>query len=253
MKESQVIVQRATLLDGDYKRLELALPDNLNGLQPGQALLVRPKQMRVSKVWDPYLRKVWYPTNQSNTKAIVEILTRDHYAPGDVLDVVGPVGKPFQLRRVLRNVLLLAYETPPFPLLMMIPWLLGHNVSVTLVLLGAATNYPTNHLPPEVEVIRNENSPDPLDWPNQVTTIGWADQVFAVVPPGDELKNFSRVWDLFNQRRADISRGYLFGVFQGILPCGVGACDVCLVPTKDGLKHACVDGSAFDLTSVKFR
>ncbi len=253
MKEYTVIIQRAALLEGDYKRLELAIPENLNGLKPGQALLVRPKQMRVSKVWDPYLRQVWYPTNQSNTKAIVEIHSRDHYAPGDVLDVVGPIGQPFAIRQVLRNVLLLAYDTPPFPLLMMIPWLLGNNVSVTLVLLGKAADYPTQHLPPEVEVVRSDDAPDPLTWPNQVTTIGWADQVFAVAPPGDDLTNFARIYDLFNERRAELARNYLFGVFQGVLPCGVGACDVCLVPTKNGLKYACTDGPAFDLTDVRFR
>ncbi|MEO0565571.1 MAG: hypothetical protein AAF125_25920, partial [Chloroflexota bacterium] len=221
------------------------------GIKPGQCLLTRRKQMRVEKRWDPYLRELWYPVHVSNKIIRVEIKTRDHYAVGDVVDTVAPIGTPFRFRRALRNVLLLAYDTPPFPLLMTIPWLLGNNVSVTLVLLGRAAEYPTEHLPPEIEVIRGDDPAAPMDWPGQVTTIGWADQVFALVPPGDELGMFGQVWATFDQRRADIGTNYLFGVFQGLLPCGIGACDACALSTKNGLVHACVDGPALDLATLR--
>jgi hypothetical protein len=251
MKESQAIVQRAELIAGDYKRLELAIPEALQGMKSGQCLLVRPKSLRLEKVWHPYLRQVWYPVLASNSTITVEIETRDHYQTGDVIDVIGPVGKNYQFRRSLRNVLLLAYNTPPFPLLMSIPVLLGNSISVTMVLLGKAAAYPTHHLPPEVEVIRGDNPEDPFAWADQVTTIGWADQVFAVVPAGDEVNNFAHLHDLFSQRRAEVGKNYLFGVFQSVLPCGVGACDACLIRTGEVLKRVCVDGPAFDLSRVK--
>jgi dihydroorotate dehydrogenase electron transfer subunit len=251
MKEHQVIVQRVNLVEGDYIRLELAIPEGLKGIMPGQCLLARPKQMRLQKQWDPYLRERWYPVFASNTVVGVEVKTRAHYRPGDVIDVIAPVGNPLRFRAALRNVLLVAQDTPPFPLLMTIAPLLGRNVSVTLVLLGSAAEYPTSHLPPEVEVIRGEDPADPLAWPNQVTTIGWADQVFAVVAPGDERAAFGRLHAVFDERRAEIGSNYLFGVFQGILPCGVGACDACLIHTNDGTRYACTDGPAFDLAAVK--
>jgi dihydroorotate dehydrogenase electron transfer subunit len=180
----------------------------------------------------------------------VEALTTDRYEPGDVIDMFGPIGRQFNYRNTLRNVLLVAYDTPPFPLLMTIPYLLGNSVSVTLVLLGAAAQYPTNLLPPEVEVIRGDDKANPMDWQNQVITIGWADQVFAVVPPGNELAYFERLWQVFNQRRADIGKFYLWGVFQSILPCGVGACDACMIRTQDGYRLPCVEGPALDLHTV---
>lgn len=251
-REAQAIIQRIRELNTDYIQLELAVPETLHDMKPGQALLVRPKSMRASQVWHPYMRELWHPVHVSRTKLTVEIPHTKAYALGDVLDLIAPIGQPFRFRAALRHVLLLAYNTPPFPLLMTIGWLLGNRVSVTLVLLGSANTYPTAHLPPEVEVIRAEGTEEPFAWQNQVTTIGLADQVFAVVPPADELTYFSQLWTVFQQRRADIGSNYLFGVFQSLTPCGIGACDACLVSIKDeSPKHACVDGAALDLFTVR--
>lgn len=247
MKESQAIVQRQRLLGGGYYQLELAITDVLTGIKPGQCVLARPKTMRRQRVWHPYMRDVWYPSRISRKLMTVELANGGHFEQTEVIDLVGPVGKPYEYRNALRNVMLLAYNTPPLPLLMPIPALVANSVSVTLVLLGSATAYPTSHLPPEVEVIRGDDHANPLSWQNQVTTIGWADQVFAVVPPSDETAYFAQLWDVFKQRRAELGKNYLFGVFQAVTPCGVGACDACLVRTKQGAKHACVDGPALDL------
>ncbi len=253
MKESQAVVQRVRLLDktARYQQLELAVAETLRGMSPGQGLLVRPKAHRSTpRVWHPYTRTAWYPTHISRSQLWVHVADDTRRQPGEVFDVVGPVGQPFQYRSTLRNVLLLAYDTPPFPLLMAIPQLVGNDVSVTLVLLGRAADYPTAHLPPEVEVVKAADEDDPLSWPNQVVTIGWADQVFAVVPPGDERAHFEQLWGVFQQRRADIEQSYLFGVFQSITPCGVGACEACLLHTNNGNWLACTDGPALDLSTV---
>ncbi len=249
-RESQALVQRVRLLGRGYQELQLAIAETLFAMQPGQCLLARPKVMRTERAWHPYLRSAWYPTHISRKLLTVEVRTSERFEPGDVIDVVGPIGQPFAYRRTLRNVLLLAYNTPPFPLLMAIPALLGQKVSVTVALLGSATDYPTNHLPPEVEIVRGDNPAEPLSWPNQVITIGWADQVFAVVPPSDELAYFEQLYALFRQRRADVSKYYLNGVFQSVTPCGVGACEACMVKVGDAYKLACVEGPAFDLSQV---
>lgn len=250
-KESQAVVQRVRFLNTHYQQLELAT-DHLGDMKPGQVMLTRPKALRITQTWNPYLRDVWHPVHVSKNKVTVEVHTERTYQPGDVMDVIAPVGQHFRFRSALRNVLLLAYDTAPSPLMMTIPWLVANQISVTLVLVGGALNYPTTHLPPEVEIIRGEAGDSLLDWPNQVTTIGWADQVFVVVPPHNEMAAFTQVWELFNQRRADIGKNYLFGVFQNLIPCGVGACHACMVRTTDGAKLACVDGPAFDLKQILF-
>lgn len=252
MKESQAVVQRMRHLGGNYQQLELAVADYLSSIKPGQSLLARPKSLRTHHHWNPYLRDLWYPFHVSRDKITVEIVSPHHHAPGDVFDLIAPIGQPYRFRRTLRNVLLIAYNTYPFPLLMTIPWLLGNQVSVTLVLLDSASDYPTNHLPPEVEVLRGDNPAEPLSWSNQVTSIGWADQAFVIVPPGDELSHFERILQLFRERRAEVGTNYLFGAFQSINLCGVGACDACLIRTLEGNRLACTEGPAFDLTTLKY-
>jgi hypothetical protein len=131
---------------------------------------------------------------------------------------------------------------------MTIPWLLGNKISVTAVLLGSADQYNTEHLSPEVEIIRGDGE---LNWPNRVMTLGWADQVFVAVAQDDELARFGRVWTLINELRADVPKNYLFGVFQPALPCGLGACHACMIRMKQGMVLTCSDGLAFDLSQVR--
>ena len=57
----------------------------------------------------------------------------------------------------------------PAALLLMIPTLLTKQVEITLVLMGSARQYETNHLPEEVEVIQAE---DNLTWSDMVIDLG---------------------------------------------------------------------------------
>jgi hypothetical protein len=242
MQETQAIIERVRRINADYQHLELAVADSVGKLKPGQSLLVS-----LNETWQPYLREQWWPVNVMNNKLVIERPANLRYDPGQVVNVLGPVGQPYRFRRSLRNVLLIAYDSTPTALLMTIPWLLGNQISVTMVLLGSARDYDTQHLPPEVEIIRGD---DEMNWQNRVMTVGWADQVFVVVSQNGEHENFTNFWHLFNDLRADIPKNYLFGVFQPILPCGMGACHACMLKMQQGMKLACVEGPSFDLTQV---
>lgn len=242
MKETEAIIERVRAINKRYQHLELAVDASLNQIKPGQSVLAW--RMRG---WDPYMREHWWPVNTAPGKLIVELPTAQVYEPGQLVSLLGAVGQPYRFRRSLRNVLLVAYDTPLTPLAMMIPWLLAHQISVTVVLLGTAVEYETQHLPAEVEVIRGDHE---LNWPNRVMTLGWADQVFVIVGRDDETQRFARMWALFTELRADIPRNYMFGVFQSPLPCGVGACHACMVRMQQGMKLACTEGPSFDLTTV---
>lgn len=247
MKETDAIIERVKRINTQFQHLELAVDESLHRIKPGQSLLVRVDKA----IWHPYLRQHWWPVNVTEHKNLVVARPRDEtYEPGQVISVMGLVGQPFRFRRTLRNVLLIAYETPPTPLLMMIPWLLGNKVSVTLVLLGSARQYETQHLPPEVEIIRGDSEDDPLGWANQVMTVGWADQVFVTVSRDNESDHFQQILDRFHELRADVPQNYLFGIFQPALPCGAGACYACVVRTRKGEPLSCTDGPAFDLTQA---
>lgn len=248
MKETQAIIERVRRVSETQQQLHVAVEPSLSNIKPGQSVLAR-----VGESWTPYLREHWWPVDVQKNILIIERPAAPHYEPGTVVSLIGTVGRPFRFRRTLRNVLLLAYNTEPTPLLLTIPALLANQISVTLLLLSS--DYDTRHLPPEVEVIRGEvktGAPAAkLNWPNRVTTIGWADQVFVTVGAQDELAFFAEIWEVFSELRADIPVNYLFGVFRPPLPCGVGACSACMVRLKGGgMNLMCSDGPALDLTKV---
>jgi hypothetical protein len=242
MKQTQAIIERVRRINDTHQHIYLAVDASLSGVQPGQSLLAR-----TSDRWDPYLREQWWPAGIGNNSLVIERPLKPHYEPGQVVDVLGILGQPYKFRRTLRNVLLMAYDTEPTPLMMPIVSLVANRVSVTLLLLGSAASYGTAHLPAEVEVLHGDSD---FNWPNRVTTVGWADQVFVTVNAADEAACFGRVWHTMRELRAEIPDNYLLGIFRPILPCGVGACSACMVRTREGVSLICADGPALDLTEV---
>ena len=243
MHESVANIERVRRVNAKFQHVELAVKAPLTEMSPGQSILVRMN----SQAWDPYLREQWWPVDFAPNKLIVERPGHIHYEPGHSIQILGPVGEPFRFRRTMRHVLLVAFDTPPTPLLSIIPLLVANNASVTVVLAGSAITYDTRHLPPEVEVVHGDAD---LNWPNRVMTVGLVDQVFAVVRADDEILRFARVWEVFSNSRADIPKNYLWGVFNPVLPCGAGACQACVIRMKQGTALVCLDGPALDLSQV---
>lgn len=243
MKEFEASIQFIEAINDDYQHLELALEQDFEQLKPGQSLLVRK-----DNTFYPYLNERWWAVDIRKGNLIIERPIDEVYEIGQFMKVLGPVGQPFRFRRTLRNVMLIAYDTQPTPLLMTLPWLSANRISVTLVLVGNAAEYDTTHLPPEVEVVVGDED---FNWSDQVMTVGWADQVFVTVNQDDELVRFYKVLARFSERRADIPKNYLFGVFQPKLICGSGACHSCVLRTQQSNSLICLDGPAYDLTQVK--
>lgn len=264
MKETEAIIERIRRVNAGYQRLDMAVDDSLQVVKPGQSILVR-----LQDSWMPYLRQQWWPVEIRGNRLTVERPNDETYDTSQLVNVLGLVGQPFKFRRTLRNVLLVAYDVPPQPLLLTIPWLLGNQISVTMVLLGEAAEYDTQHLQKEVEIVHGDAE---FNWPNQVMTVGWADQVFVVaarddelptlvklqeqgkniqIAQEDELARFARVVERFQERRADVPKNYLFGVFRPLMPCGTGACQSCMLRTSQGESLICTEGPAYDLMQLK--
>lgn len=247
MKETLAQVERVRRVNETHQQVTLAVDSSLGGMKAGQAMLARPAG---TASWTPYLRQTWFPAALHKTWIAVERPASERYDPGQTVELIGPIGKPLRFKRTLRNVLLVVYDTDPGPLLLTIPALVANQVSVTLLLLGTAASYGTEHLPAEIEILKGGAD---LNWPNRVTTVGWADQVFCVVGPDDEPGRFARLHATFRELRSDLPANYLFGVFRPPLPCGVGACQSCLVRLRGGgLSTVCTDGPAYDLTVLQW-
>lgn len=245
MIESSAIIERVKRISSTHQHLHLSVEPTLTDIKPGQSLLTR-----IGEGWQPYLRERWYPVGIERDGLIIERPTTTQYDPGTVVRVIGAIGQPMRFRRTLRTVLLIAHDSAPTPLIMPINALIAKDISVTLLLLGSAKAYDTKHLPAEVEVMHGDG--DGMDWSNRVTTIAWADQVFAVVDADDEIGHFTALYGLFRQLRSDIPQAHLWSLWQMPFVCGVGACGACYLKRRGGEAPAlaCVDGAVFDMTTL---
>ena len=242
MRESQAIIERVRQIGGRIQQISLAVEDaSLEQIKSGQTLLVDTPIT--------YLRENWIPTrfDEDEGVLVVEHPIQYHYTPGDVVSIIGPIGTPLSLRSGVRNLLLIAEDYPPIRLLFFLHHALSRGISVALVLTGSAKNYPITELPPTVEIV---NSDDITTWPNQRDTLHWADQVVAITDPVFWEERFHALHYQASERM--LPRDFIYGIIDLPIPCGTGACMACMVRTRNGNKLACLDGSAFDLTQVKF-
>lgn len=246
MQESIAVIESIRRVNDTHQHLDVTVDESLTGLRPGQYVMVK-----TNDTFSPYLREAWHPVDARPGRLIFERPIEEQYDVGHTLNLIGICGENFRFRPTVRNVLMIALDTPPTPLLMATQWVLRNKIAATLVLLGSAAEYGTAHLPPQVEVIHGTND---VRWPGQVMTVGWADQVFVCVPPYAEQAMLRMTLDRFKELRAEVAKNYLFGVHTGRIACGLGMCWSCAVEFKSDkggdLRLACTKGPAFDLSLV---
>lgn len=250
MKDLNGFIERIKRISPTHVHLEVAISaEDQVVIKPGVSFLARLIDDNAEiEHWDPYLREQWWPVGYTAKQLLtIERPKNPRYRPGQPVRLLGPLGTFYRFRQSLRNVLLIAYDTDPTPLTIMVNQLIHNNRSVTLVLLGSARTYETAHLPAEVEVIHGKNA---TEWPDQVMNVGWADQIFVAVRPDDELNRFAEIKRQVELLRHDLPQNYLFGVFQPVLPCGIGACSACLIRKGKTLIPVCTEGPAFDLKAI---
>lgn len=246
VKESSATIERVRRLSGRLQRLDLGVEENLARLKPGQAVLARLSP----ESWDPYLPEVWTPVALDGATITVERPVGVAYTPGQIVSLLGPVGAPFPMRPNLRSLLLLALDAEPTPLILLATLAVLSKIEVTLVLGGRAKDYPLQALPAEIEVVEGDLE---QGWPNQVTSVGWADQVIAVANPRYRHLTYPALLARLHQLRQDIPKRFALGIFEQPMPCGVGTCFGCGFACKEGAdKLTCLDGPALDLEEVTF-
>ncbi|MFQ3536532.1 MAG: hypothetical protein SNJ58_11705 [Aggregatilineales bacterium] len=243
MAHGQAIIERIKRISAGVQRLELAVEAAQQAVGGGQFFLVR-----TTATYEPYLREAWLPVGARDGALIIERSTRHQYAPNQVVDMLGPLGRPFPLRDSARTLLLIAYEATPAIFLLMAQNALMRRTAIALVLIGQARHYPLEGLPSAFEVIRAEHYEM---WGERDDQLKWADQVFIAAPPPYDVPAYLRLLEDARRARHAVGSDWLYGIFQPPMPCGVGACQACLVRLRGGEEApACTDGIAFDLTRV---
>lgn len=243
-KETRATIERVRRLSAHLQRIDIGVEQSLTRIKPGQALLAH-----MADTWEPYLAEQWTPVATKGRTVTIERPTHTQYTPGQVVTLVGPVGAPFTMRYNLRSLLLLALDTAPTPLVLLASMAIKSKIEVTLVLGGSARDYPLDALPAELEILEGDLEEG---WPNQVTTVGWADQIIATANPTYRDQTYKALVQRINELRADVPTRFMLGLYDLPMPCGVGACQGCGVSCSDGDKLICVDGPAIDLATANF-
>ena len=180
--------------------------------------------------------------------------------PGASVDLLGPLGRGFRLEGVTR--LLLVAEAAHLPTLLP---LLDAAPAVALVIEAPtrAQLPPPDRFPATVELILVTcdgstgylgplESVDPAPKglqriaPRLVELLAWAERAcFACTSD-----RYPAIAPLVRAARIQPLPDFAQALVQTAMPCGVGACDVCRVPTSGGEQHACTAGPVFDLLTL---
>jgi dihydroorotate dehydrogenase electron transfer subunit len=193
---------------------------------------------------------------------------------GNKIDVLGPLGKGFDIASDSKNLLLVGGGIGIAPLIFLAQYA-APQYQVTLIH-GASTAaqiYPFPSLRAEALSIakgqRNNLSPLPervqfipvtedgtLGRKGMVTDIlpdflNWADQICACGPL-DMYKTMSLILNPSlskggGEKRSNLRCQVSLEVRMG---CGIGACRSCTINTRHGLKQVCRDGPVFELNDI---
>lgn len=259
------IVENEKIAAGSY-RLRLLAPYLAESAMPGQFVHVRLAQanqadendasLASAQAWDPLLRRPLSLMRLFKKSGEVELLYNTvgrgttlltAFRPGERLDILGPLGKPFGLAPKTRRLLLIGGGVGLAPLIALAEEAIKSDVSVTLLagFASASRVYSTDLIPPEVEYVVCTDDAT-MGRAGFVTThaaefIAWADAVVACGPM-PMLKALSKL---------DRSRSLDFQVsLEQHMGCAMGVCLGCVIPTRHGLKRVCRDGPTFALSEV---
>ena len=172
--------------------------------------------------------------------------------PGDGVDMLGPLGKGFDVRRTASNLLLVGGGVGIAPLVALADAQAEHGGRAPSIVLcfGARSAdgvYPAELLPPQVEyqVATEDGSMGRQGFVTDLFAeyLSWADQSFACGP----LPMFRAMSPIV--RRDGLNRPVQI-LMETEMACGTGLCYGCAVFTKRGVKLCCKDGPRFELLDV---
>jgi len=194
-----------------------------------------------------------------------------HLRSGDLIDLLGPLGRPFEVDPRTQHVLLVAGGLGMAGVRMLADEAIRDGRQVTLLFGGASSRevYPTNLLPDEVEYVVATDDGS-LGHHGYVTDLlptyeAWADQAFACGPQvmlaalarlATTRRQRLGVAELGRRRRGGKSdpvgsaaarrKAFLQVSMEQNMGCAVGACLGCVVMSTSGVpQRVCREGPVF--------
>jgi len=253
---------------GPFVRVTLAATAIASGLAAGRFVLAD---------LGGYLRAPLFPARIEAEEFDVLISPRHAAAalqPGANVDLIGPLGRGFEIPAATERLLLVA-STDCLPVLLPLAYQNhqkpgfwekpgfgaslrekpGFSIALLLSASTAAELYPVRLLPPAVEVTivtddgsagqrgsilkrRDDLLPD---------LVRWADCACIAGDPATYLA----LAEIVREVRAGSGRRFAQALVVPPMACGVGACQGCAVSVARGTRLACTDGPVFDLLELR--
>jgi dihydroorotate dehydrogenase electron transfer subunit len=234
-----------------FVQVALSAPEIADGLSPGRFVL--------ADLGDCLRIPLFPAILEGETFGI--LVPPDHPAAalrsGTNVDLIGPLGRGFEVDEAARR-LLLAADTDHLPVLLSLvsqnsgffkrP---GFSAALLLSAPTAAQLYPIHQLPAslEVHVVTADGSAGHegsiLDlFPDLVR---WADCVCVACDPAVYLA----LAEVVREVRIKPVKRFAQALIVPPMICGVGACQGCAVTVAGGFKLACTDGPVFDLLELR--
>ncbi len=243
--------------------LAIRAPGIAERASAGQFVHVRP-----GHGWDPLLRRPYSFCRIDRRAGEIELIVKPlgpggewiaERRPGDAIDLLGPLGTAFVVRRETRNLLLVAGGTGIAPM-RVIAEQEAVKRNVTLVFGGRSVAYlwPSDRLPMSVEYVATTDDGS-FGVKGRVTDVlpplfPWADQLFGCGPWG-MLAALGRMRDEALRGPVVAGRQVLVDAQIAVeqhMGCAMGVCRACVIVTKPGNARVCREGPVFPLGDVAF-
>ncbi len=256
MRSFEAEVTESARLYGTTHVLWLKQPEHFHNVTPGQFVMTY-----IGETHDPLLGRAMSVHRLRRGEAgpefaiLFDIVGQgtgwlSRRGPGDILRMVGPLGRGFEPRERVNHMLLVGGGIGSAPLIWLAEELVAEGREVTLVLGGrtSAQIYPAELLPPAVEVVVTTEDAS-MGEQGRVTgpferLLPWCDQAFTCGPdPMFEA--------LHNVLRDSGLRKPVQALLEARMACGIGICYSCAVfPRRGGVRLVCTDGPMFDLRDL---
>ena len=170
---------------------------------------------------------------------------------GDLIDVIGPLGKPIEIDSSVENIVFVSGGLGIASLTSLIDVAVERNLKVTL-LAGARNSYrlyPSQLLPSGVtEMTATDDGSAGIRAPvtHLVSQVQENTDIIYACGPLPMLKALSEM------AVDGILTVSTIGLLESQMACGLGICKGCVVDTDLGDKLICLDGPAFDLREIRW-
>ncbi len=264
MKQSLYdITSNVEVMPGVYL-MWLEAPDIASSAQPGQFITVCCGGLILRRPFSVHQVVIASEAKQSQLAILFKVVGKGTFGlskmqAGNKIDVLGPLGRGFDIASDSKNLLLVGGGIGIAPLIFLAQYASSERRITLIHGAETASQVYQQPLPEEVQFIpvtedgtlgrkgmATDILPDFLSWADQVCACGPVDmyKAMSLILNPSPLKGEGKGE---GEKRSNLRCQVSLEVRMG---CGIGACRSCTINTRHGLKQVCRDGPVFELNDI---